>query len=169
MITDYVVGEKWANEIERIFLDREFPWYYVDDVTHQQTDNNYGFYHGIFHEGRIISNTYNLIMPILYQLCDKQEIKYDNVLRVRAGLITKSGYVGHHAPHVDYVNLNHKTLLYYVNDSDGDTYFFDDDKNVVEKITPKKGKCILFDGNILHASSSPSKNNRRIVINFNFI
>lgn len=168
MITDYVVGEKWSNEIERIFFDREFPWYYVDNVTHENNDTSvYGFYHGIFNEGKVLSTTYNLIMPILYQFCDKNSININQILRVRAGLLTMSGVKGHHVPHVDYY-MEHKTLLYYVNDSDGETYFFNEKLATTDKIQPEKGKAVLFDGRILHASSSPIKNNRRIVINYNF-
>jgi hypothetical protein len=59
-------------------------------------------------------------------------------------------------------------ILYYVNDSDGDTYFFgkEKDSELVQKITPKKNRAVIFDGSTWHASSLPSKNHR-IVINFN--
>jgi hypothetical protein len=168
MITDYI-GKNWTSEIEKTFCNREFPWYYVDNVTHEQNDTNiYGFYHGIYVDGKILSNTYGLLMPILYEFCDKHSIAFKNIMRVRAGLLTLSGVPGHHQPHVDY-EIPHKTLIYYVNDSDGETYFFNNKKEVINKVEPKKGKCVLFDGNIYHASSSPTKHNRRIVINYNFV
>lgn len=169
MIKDCVVGEKWATDIEMTFLNKEFPWYYVDDITHDCGNNNvYGFYHGIFLEGKTLSNTYNLVMPILYQMCDKNSIDIKQIIRVRVGLITRSGVEQYHTPHVDYF-FEHKTMLYYVNDSDGETFFFDDAKNITDKVLPEKGKCVLFDGKTLHASSSPIKHNRRIVINYNFV
>lgn len=168
MITDFI-GKRWASEIEKTFCDREFPWYYVNTVTFEKSDTSiYGFYHGIFIDGKILSNTYGLLMPILYEFCDKYSIEIKNLIRVRAGLLTLSGTSGHHEPHVDY-EIPHNTLIYYVNDSDGDTYFFNKEKEITHTVEPQKGKCVLFDGQILHASSSPLKNNRRIVINFNFI
>ena len=69
--------------------------------------------------------------------------------------------------HTDIPNP-HLVGLYYVNDSDGDTVFFDDDETtIIKKVSPKKGKMILFDGSIPHASSTPTKN-ERCVINYNF-
>ena len=72
-----------------------------------------------------------------------------------------------HNAHVDKPNYNHWVGLYYVNDSDGDTFFFDNDLNVIHKETPEKGKIILFDGKHLHSSSSPSKN-VRFTLNINY-
>tara|TARA_B100000945_G_scaffold19341_1_gene14052 strand:+ start:269 stop:979 length:711 start_codon:yes stop_codon:yes gene_type:complete len=77
-------------------------------------------------------------------------------------------------------------MLYYVNDCDGDNYFYkikdghenDDDVNTnyynPKKLSlahiesPKKGKLLLFDGDTIHASSSPSKN-LRMTLNINIL
>ena len=67
-----------------------------------------------------------------------------------------------HNIHVDYVTP-HDVLLYYINDADGDTFFFDDQENVIHRETPQKGKMIIFDGSIPHASSSPSEDFRFIL------
>jgi hypothetical protein len=42
---------------------------------------------------------------------------------------------------------------------------FDDDEKIVARISPKKGRVLLFDGKIKHASSQP-KNSKRIIINY---
>ena len=39
-------------------------------------------------------------------------------------------------------------------------------KNIIKEITPKKGKCVLFNGKHYHASSNPVEGNR-CIINFN--
>lgn len=79
--------------------------------------------------------------------------------------------------HVD-VKYPHLVCLYYVNDSDGDTFIFDKTskdtplllKNtkleVIKKVTPKKGRVVLFNGNRYHSSSGPTKV-VRCIINFN--
>lgn len=78
-------------------------------------------------------------------------------------------------------------LLYYVNDSDGDNYFYkikeeyknhpslDDDQmyhpdllEIVHTETPEKGKLLVMDGDTIHASSSPSKG-LRSTLNINLI
>ena len=74
----------------------------------------------------------------------------------------------------------HLVLLYYVNDADGETLLFDktiddieDDDimypderhefNVVNKIMPKQGRILLFDGRTYHSSSSPTTGIRCII------
>jgi hypothetical protein len=68
------------------------------------------------------------------------------------------------APHIDY-QFPHLVLLYYVNNTDGDTIFLKDNQ-IVEKIAPKRGRCVLFDGSIVHASTTPTLS-PRVIINTN--
>ena len=78
-------------------------------------------------------------------------------------------------PHVD-LATPHKTLIYYVNDSDGDTLIFKERyygkadysaKTIEKTITPKANRAVIFDGLKYHTGSVPTKNNR-IIINMNF-
>ena len=69
----------------------------------------------------------------------------------------------HHAPHVD-LNIPHTSLIYYVNDADGDTLFFDEDyETQIDSVTPKKGRAVLFNGLIPHAAGIPTLGPRCIV------
>jgi NADH:ubiquinone oxidoreductase subunit len=71
-------------------------------------------------------------------------------------------------PHLD-CQENHIAMIYFVNDSDGDTYLFKDEElNILTSVSPKKGRAIFFKGDILHTGSHPIKNKVRCVINFNF-
>jgi len=73
-----------------------------------------------------------------------------------------------HDPHVD-LNFPHTSLIYYVNDADGDTVFYDNDyKNIINSVTPKKGRCVIFDGLIPHGAGIP-KLGPRCIVNFNLI
>ena len=47
-------------------------------------------------------------------------------------------------------------------------YFFDKDLTIVDKVSPKKNRAILFPSSMIHAGSNPIKNKLRIVINFVF-
>ena len=69
----------------------------------------------------------------------------------------------HYSPHTD-LPFDHFVVLYYVNNSDGDTVFFDKDA-IVKRVSPKRGRVVLFDGNILHGGGIP-KNGPRSVVNF---
>jgi hypothetical protein len=77
-------------------------------------------------------------------------------------------------PHTDlkFENGNsipHLVCLYYVNDSDGPTFFYDNDLNVVKKVSPSKGTAVIFDGDTLHAGSNPILTPLRFAININFL
>jgi len=81
-------------------------------------------------------------------------------------------------PHVDIVGETHLiSAIYYANDADGDTVIFNqrydsaDLSNLTVKktITPKRGRLVVFDGNLLHSSNTPRTADVRIVINFNVI
>jgi len=70
-------------------------------------------------------------------------------------------------PHFDILPTQYKgewSLIYYINDSDGDTRLFLENDEVVS-FTPKKGSALLFKSNILHAGSPPTQTNARSVVN----
>ena len=83
--------------------------------------------------------------------------------------------------HIDaHRDFNYKVGVYYVNDVDGDTYIFkqtasnstpEDIKNgkldVYTTVSPKKGRLVIFDGDIYHAVGKP-KTDLRCIINYNF-
>jgi len=84
-------------------------------------------------------------------------------------------------PHVDGVrSFPYKAAVYYVNDSDGDTVFFKEttknispnnipmDMTIYKTVSPKKGRLVVFSGDIYHSSGKP-KNDIRCIINYNFV
>lgn len=70
-------------------------------------------------------------------------------------------------PHTD-LAYEHGVVLYYVNDADGDTVFFDLEGNVAESVSPKKGRVVFFNGQILHGGGIPTTG-PRCIINYNVI
>lgn len=75
-------------------------------------------------------------------------------------------------PHIDlkYDNgsdLPHVVFLYYINDSDGPTYFYDKDLNMIQSVPPIMGTCAMFDGGTLHAGSNPNSTPFRYALNIN--
>lgn len=81
------------------------------------------------------------------------------------------------SPHSD-INISHKSLVFYLHDSDGDTVLFDRFSNgedddiqnlkIIKRVTPRKNSCVTFDGLRYHALM-PSKKNLRKIINVNYI
>jgi len=123
------------------------------------------FVHLLFNETGYISEMFTLFRPMLYFY--NQPFK--NIVRMKVNLLYGSDYPKdcYHMPHVDALedNNEYKSILYYVNDSDGATYFFNDNSTVIDKVEPQRGKAVIFNSRQYHASSSPSKHKTRIVIN----
>lgn len=78
--------------------------------------------------------------------------------------------------HIDQ-KFDHLVCLYYVNDSDGDTHIFEGmykegsyltEAKILKKVSPKKGRVVLFNGLRYHSSSCPTISTR-CIINFNII
>lgn len=194
LILDDFLPSRYADEIEAQILDPRFPWYYEQSIEYKGSDN-IGFFHVILnyenHDAQpyIEKDVLALFYPLTFFIEDKSGIPFNSMIRVRLGLFTKQqNNTEHHNPHVDY-RFEHTVALYYVTDSDGPTYLFNERRdsepfeNFTEgpqiphpesftlqtKVEPKKNRLLLFDGLQYHASSSPQHHNHRIALNINFI
>ena len=75
-------------------------------------------------------------------------------------------------PHTD-LSEKHFVMLYYVKDSDGDTIIYNeteksDKYTIKQKVTPKQGRVVLFDGSLYHTAEQPI-NNVRCIVNYDLI
>ena len=89
-------------------------------------------------------------------------------------MTTTINKIHRHTPHTDMLSTKdphrpHKVILFYLNVSDGDTYFYDKEHKIIDSVTPKGNRAVLFDGSLLHSSSKPIEFARRIVLNINLI
>jgi len=163
-VLDNFVPAGLQDDMENLLLDGFFP-YYFDKKTNISTDNNEDvsqFIHNFY-----IHNSYSQwwgnVKPFFYFLESALSIKPNKVERVKANFLLPYPLENHHPLHQDAESNNAYSLLYYVNDTDGDTVFHYN--NTVKTVSPKKGRAVFFKSNILHASSSPSRT-PRIVLNF---
>ena len=110
------------------------------------------------------NNLFFFLKPIILTAYDKPiksllKVKVNRLLRDEN--FTLDNY---NIPHQDVPESNYMSMIYYINDSDGDTVFFEDN-TIVKRISPSQGDIVLFDSNLWHASSNPSINAERIVLN----
>tara|TARA_X000001388_G_scaffold76600_1_gene74385 strand:+ start:1116 stop:1667 length:552 start_codon:yes stop_codon:yes gene_type:complete len=171
-VYDDLFSSDFTDYIERIMLLKCcVPFYHVDNVAgkHHKKFPSPGFSTS-FHSGSDYQNT-TLKYPffkILYTLSNKVDFLIEEVLEGRGFIHLPSPNPGMDGIHTD-LNFEHSVCLYYVNDSDGDTVLFEDDKKTeLKRVTPKKGRVVFFNGLIPHCSSRPAINSRA-VINFDFI
>ena len=103
------------------------------------------------------------LIPRAY--CGKENLHLRDILQARVFLTvpyeTQSSY---NKPHTD-LPWPHTVCLYYVNDADGPTAFYDNKGKVVEEVHPKKGRLAVFDGLTVHGGGIP-RNGPRCIINY---
>ncbi len=122
----------------------------------------------------------NLIRPLIYTAIDRApEIEIHGIVRIKFNLLLQQK----DAPEFHY-NIPHKdakdsaySMVYYCNDSDGDTFLFNEfyqhgrlptKLTIAERVTPKKNRAVIFESHRYHASSNPRINKDRMIINFVF-
>lgn len=96
-------------------------------------------------------------------VCKHNKWTLDNILLARCFVsVPHETSLKHYAPHTD-LNIAHTVMIYYVNDADGDTVLFNDHGDIIQSVTPKKGRVLAFDGSIIHGGGIPKKGPRCIV------
>lgn len=181
-LIDDLVPESYANILEHE-LSTQMPWYYTPsssgDVKIDLNDKNivnFPQMHHVFVDSDGTTSPYfNLIQPLVWFLEKHIRIKVKSLGRIKANLLLPgdSTLDNYNVPHIDHPNDDHISMVYYVNDSDGDTRIFDktveeghENLNCIGQFNPCKGRALVFKSNRFHASSPPVKANNRMIINF---
>jgi len=122
--------------------------------------------------GDLNNNEHSMVFD---KFCKKHNISYNKILRCRINVLTMNKPGHHNLMHVD-TPIKHNVFLYYLNDSDGDTIFFnkkfgsdEGSMDIIETVSPKAGTGIVFDGSYFHSSTPPSDNLLRIVLNIDYV
>jgi hypothetical protein len=174
---------------------------YWDDKTYFSSPNSIGvidpntrdsfqLIHTLINEGKGISSFWASFNPIVYLFMAKTGIGFENAVFARAKVNVNPCNPGYKeneyfAPHADVpLKVGGITAIYYINDADGDTIFFETPEEdgygkgqleipynlkEIKRIRPKKGALVYFDNQILHTGSPPKHSPFRSVVNFNWI
>ena len=170
-VIDDFIPKKDQDHLENLFLNNKyFPYYYeyntvigVEEESVGNDDDNIimqpQFVHKLYDCNEILSTAYSDVMNLFcgtgIESLTPERIKV-NLLQTPFDK-TKGKY---HIPHVDHGDDGYVSLIYYVNNSDGDTYLFDktsyDNKSLknykervnsltVEKtVSPKRGELLFL-------------------------
>jgi hypothetical protein len=186
IVIDDIIPENLQNEFHDILINYPM-WRFIKDMSYADYDMqfpSYGFNMMFKHPDHgIVSPLYEKIsVPIANAILEKTNIKFEDIYFNRAFLqlpLEKRFVKENNGVHVD-IFQPHYACVYYINDSDGDTIIYEQNKfdteggsknvNLVEhkRVTPKKGRVVIFDGMRYHCSSQP-KDSYRCIINFDLI
>ena len=173
VLKDNVLAPKVVDYLSHITLHNEFPWYFISNSAHAMDNkinqgDHFSLSHMLFRDEKNFSLYSDIFRTAVLDIQDKFNINDYKIFRLRLAMQLNMNKAVINPPHVDEENLEHKSCILYLNDSDGDTCFYKKNK-IFKKVSPKKNRVVLFDGNIFHSSSKPVKHQYRIILNINFI
>lgn len=162
-VIDNALPSEFSDEIENELLGQDFNWFLKPEVTSLNSSKPdkllSGFNHSFVTYSNITSPYAYKYLNVPYTVCNKLNIQIKNITQARAWLLPPSPEPGTLTKlHTDQSD-RHLSLLYYVNDCDGETIFKD-----LYRQQPVKNTAVLFDGRIPHQVSTPS--HWRSVLNF---
>jgi|TARA_E500000318_G_C3466481_1_gene174777 hypothetical protein len=134
------------------------------------------FVHTLYSDGKKDSKNFEpVVAPIIKYFFEKNNISEKILTRAKVNMTTKCSKNLRTTPHIDNAN-KHYVMIYYVNDSDGDTIIYKQkygEKRLwlspYKRVSPKAGRCVFFNGLHYHSASLPKKSDVRCVVNMNFI
>lgn len=191
LIFDNVISKTYLKQlVDNIF---DYNWKFNSNLTYGNIEKNvnsqnfeYGFNASMTKEQRYF------ILPLILKICDLSNIEISNknqISRITPRLQTMlSSNNEINDIHID-KEQNHYVIIFYPHDIDGNTILYNQTRlelsyskfskmnfkekkeatknfTILEKITPKENRVVVFNGNRYHASSSPSKG-PRCIININ--
>lgn len=157
-----------VNKIEKIITDNLFPWYWSPSSKHGYSDEgklseDFQFTNSVDEKSELYS-----CIKILLDCFQKQaNIKIKSIYRIKVNLLTKQNLSEEglkETIHIDKMESNFMSIVYYVLDSDGDTIIYDNDKMILNS-SPIKGNAVCFLSKLKHRATPPKINKRRIVLN----
>jgi hypothetical protein len=184
-ILDNILTKEHQTEIRTMMESANFPWYWNDSMVDYNTGSKNKspgqLTHNFLYNGEVNSQYFDKMRVIIEEFIKKTGVKLKGINRFKANLnpktiITreelKDGY------HRDFGDIEYDSeaeefyskfisMIYYVNDSDGDTLFFDPDGKET-RVTPKEGRIVWFPSYSLHGGTPPEVSKKRIIINFIF-
>jgi hypothetical protein len=186
VVIDDFIDIDFQLEIKNKLINVQFPWYYQKDSTLQEdaAGSTFPILSHLMKSYGKIESYYSTEFDVLGERAAYfvgKDFKENDLIRGYLQLPLSEPFVKNplNVFHIDWTE-KHLVLLYYVNDSDGDTilssvkydgeqfkYTFTED-NVMARISPKQGRALIFDGNYYHTTTQ-CRDNIRCVLNYNII
>lgn len=195
MIRGYQIFDNVINREDQIALEN---YVLLEDNKWNITENITGYFGGNFEKfnfpGRVLlvenfsQEIVRISSKIREKVCDLISVEHIKTYRCKINHTKKleAPYDPRYLMHVDMYS-DHMVIVYYINDATGDTKIFKNesgndatniernlksinfsDFSLIDSIAPKKGRALVFDGNLYHYGDYPSEG-ERFVMNIDLI
>jgi hypothetical protein len=147
----FIEDNNFLNSEQKHFVDNfllgsNFPYFLNYNIDHQHSYLVHTFMIAPEDRKKDQPEFNSKISPIFVKLldnfCKNNKLTYKKILRCALNL-TFSQKVKKSEPHLDH-SYEHKTLLIYLNDNDGNTVILDKKNKIWKKVKPKKYKGVCF-------------------------
>ena len=189
-IFDDIISESNQTKLEEYIKLSNLKWNYQHNITGQYGGTDSLELPANVLKGIDITDTIilDIINSIKFNLLNKLNMEFEKDYRYKINWTTpiSENYNFKNLIHVD-MDVAHIVIVYYINDTDGNTVLLNnkkgnsaeshqnnfnginfDDFEIVNKISPKKGRAVMFDGNIYHYGEYPTITDR-FIINFDLV
>jgi len=188
-VLDNFISTAYQDLLEKTFLSNEVELCFEKDIGHADARDigNFGFGRTIRTDGVTCQKWDLICLPMIYDALHAIGKKIAWVKQGRVFMTTSGTPNKQDVFHIDFPDY-HIAVLYYVHDSDGDTllstkvdgghqtlnnipyskFYEHDSLDIYKRITPKKGRVVIFNGLRYHCATRPSKG-YRTVINYNVL
>lgn len=162
-IIDNFLSETEFQEVQRVLLGDRIPWFQNSFIVHPEKDlgieqyYDYQFTHVFYRNYSVSSDFFPVLEPILIKLNPSA------LVRVKANLIPRADKVVEHQLHTDVTNFKGLTSVFYINSTNGYTFF-----QTGEKVESVANRMVVFDSTLLHSGTTCTDQKNRVVINFNY-
>ncbi len=187
-IFDDIISSDEQNKLEYHILNDNIKWLEHQNITGEFGDLNESFPGSVVYWNTVDSDILSLVTKIEKLSIDKIQFEFVKNLRYKINKTSPLNYEYDKSKlmHVD-MGRDHIVIIYYINNSDGDTVLFNNKKGnsaesikdnfksvnvedfeLLKRVSPKKGRVLVFNGNLYHYGEYPTYGNR-FVINYNTV
>lgn len=175
MIIENFLPNSLADKVENLLCSNYFPWRWNQGISYggdvSFSNKDYQLIHLFTKNGLDQSEYIHFARSLLdwFEHHTGLSIKY--IWRIKANLTVRQNYSEYELNsllHHDLEQKNCLSMIYYVHDTDGDTFIFDNKLNKKAQFSPKKNCAVWFKSNEIHRPSPPKIHGARIIINFVF-
>jgi hypothetical protein len=148
--------------MNKLLETKFFPWFYCNDITYnskKSSQHRPGLFHSFVKDKKPNSNYLKLAYSIITPFTANPIIHSRAFLQFPLNLKLIGSKFD--TPHIDLPGP-HMVYLYYVIDADGDTLLFKKSE-IIKRVSPKKGRLLIFDGGICHTAQQPQKGIRCVI------
>ena len=169
----------WNWNREFIYKDTSLVYEFIKNDENIICPNGGTFFYQIIKDNEQIGNEVKDYFNFPNMVEEKFNVRIRNIHLMRLNFTPPLGYqtAKYTCPHMDNTDPLGRSVIYYITDNDGDTVFFEEmydqkinfsKKTVKYRVSPTKGKAILFDSRQYHAAGLPS-NNIKMILNMIFV